>query len=326
MTDTMDALAKLREPFPEATVGKLPRSTCRACSDAHSKVCDKHSKRECAACGNYMSNAHIHLDYVGHAEVTDRLLTVDPQWAWEPVAWTDAGLPLIAKGASGEWTMWIRLTVCGVTRLGVGTVSGGFDVEKQLIGDALRNAAMRFGVALDLWSKSELESAVDETPAPQPPSPERVRRSKLADRAKALPPHEYEAFKAWLAEQGFPGVPKDLDDDQCAAAEEWVSNAESAVEHDAESPPEASQSDDKASDGEDAADTAADPSGASGAEVEDPDVVRAAAASAYVKSLSQVELLVEFGRRNVTAPRRVGEQRQALADMLFEDAEWEPPA
>ena len=53
--------------------------------------------------------------------------------------------------------MWIRLTVCGVTRLGVGTCNAeAFDVEKQLVGDAIRNAAMRYGVALDMWSKEEL--------------------------------------------------------------------------------------------------------------------------------------------------------------------------
>lgn len=323
MSDT-EALAMLRKAFPADTVGKLPRVTCKACSNDPRKHCEKHDRRDCAVCGNWITTAHMHLDYVGHAEVTDRLLSVDPAWSWEPVAWTDAGAPLIAKGASGEWVMWIRLTVCGVTRLGVGSVSSGFDAEKQLIGDALRNAAMRFGVALDLWSKSELESAADDTPIAGPapaPDPGRQRRSDLAARAKALPVHEYEAFKAWLATSGFPGVPKELDDAQCAAAEEWVTNAESAAEHDAETASEAPQGHDTASEPPRLPDAAP---GLVRASEDDPDARRAAAASEYAKSLSQVELLLEFGKRNVTAPRRVGEQRQALADLLYEDKDWSP--
>jgi hypothetical protein len=54
--------------------------------------------------------------------------------------------------------MWIRLTVAGMSRLGVGTCpSGQFETEKVLIGDAIRNAAMRFGVALNLWIKGHAE-------------------------------------------------------------------------------------------------------------------------------------------------------------------------
>ncbi len=43
-----------------------------------------------------------------------------------------------------------------MTRLGYGSVPGSQpDAVKVLIGDALRNAAMRFGVALDLWAKGD---------------------------------------------------------------------------------------------------------------------------------------------------------------------------
>lgn len=148
-------LARLREPFPPECVGKLPRVTQK-----------EGSKSRCAECGGYLP-PHIHLDYVGHAEVTDRLLSVDPEWQWEPVAFDENGLPKMAQGPGGELTFWIRLTVCGVTRLGVGSVArNAFDAEKQLISDAIRNAAMRFGVALDLWAKEELESTLD---APTPP-------------------------------------------------------------------------------------------------------------------------------------------------------------
>jgi hypothetical protein len=90
--------------------------------------------------------------------VTDRLLRVDPEWTWEPVAFDEGGAPLI-RMSGGEASMWIWLNVCGVSRLGVGTASSDtFELPKQLISDALRNAAMRFGVALDLWSKEDLQA------------------------------------------------------------------------------------------------------------------------------------------------------------------------
>jgi hypothetical protein len=99
----------------------------------------------------------IHLDYVGHAAVTDRLLTVDPEWNWEPFAVDEHGLP-----ALDQWgNLWIRLTVAGVTRVGVGDGAS----MKERIGDALRNAAMRFGVALSLWTRDELESGNEEEKA-----------------------------------------------------------------------------------------------------------------------------------------------------------------
>ena len=59
--------------------------------------------------------------------------------------------------------MWITLTVCGQTRLGYGSADGksGGDAVKEIIGDALRNAAMRFGAALDLWHKGDLHQDTD---------------------------------------------------------------------------------------------------------------------------------------------------------------------
>lgn len=152
-----ETVTKLREPFPPHQVGKLPRVTCKECSDKK-LTCQRHQRARCDVCKAFVSTQHIHLDYVGHAEVTDRLLSVDPEWSWEPVSFDASGLPAIAPGASGGWVLWIRLTVAGVTRLGVGSVAGGNDVEKQLVSDALRNAAMRFGVALNLWAKTELEA------------------------------------------------------------------------------------------------------------------------------------------------------------------------
>lgn len=91
------------------------------------------------------------LDYVSHAWVTDRLLEVDPEWTWEPAGFDANGLPAFDENGG----LWIKLTVCGVTRYGYGEPQGRdkFDLKKGAIGNALRNASMRFGVALDLWAK-----------------------------------------------------------------------------------------------------------------------------------------------------------------------------
>lgn len=126
---TPEAATALRKPFPPESVGKLPK-------------------------GGVM------LDYVGHAAVTDRLLTVDPDWTWEPFAVGPDGLPL----PDHEGNLWIRLTICGITRIGVGDGKNA----KERIGDALRNAAMRFGVALDLWAKENLVEFAQAAHRPEP--------------------------------------------------------------------------------------------------------------------------------------------------------------
>lgn len=146
-------LALLRAPFPEHQVSKLPKGT-KAQND-----CPPAEKRNCEVCGGWHHPKIVHLDYVGHAALTDRLLEADPQWSWEPMALSPEGLPLF--DASGG--LWIRLTVCGVTRLGYGHAAGKqhMDIgarEKEVIGDALRNAGMRFGAALDLWHKGDLHA------------------------------------------------------------------------------------------------------------------------------------------------------------------------
>lgn len=144
---TPENATALRRPFPPESVGKLPK-------------------------GGVM------LDYVGHAAVTDRLLTVDPEWSWEPFALDDHGLPALDRSGN----LWIRLTICGVTRIGVGDGKSA----KEVVGDAIRNAAMRFGVALDLWAKENLVEFAHAASAHQaPPAPAPAPR-------KAPPPVEAE--------------------------------------------------------------------------------------------------------------------------------------
>lgn len=161
---TPEKLMQLAAPFSEDAVGKKPVITCPACRDSKTKACDKHPKAKCRRCGNYITPKHDHLDFVGHAYVTERLNQVDPDWDWEPLAFDERGLPAFTT----DGCLWIRLTVCGKQRLGVGDAQGkrGGDAVKEAIGDAIRNAAMRFGVALEYWKKDRA-AVVDEAPAPR---------------------------------------------------------------------------------------------------------------------------------------------------------------
>lgn len=152
----IEALHKLREPFAPTEIRHLPRVWCRACKSAGWNGCKDHPTSKCGKCKQKMPNGgHIDLAYVGHAEATNRLLNVDPFWDWEPLTVDERGLPQ----ADGYKGLWIRLTVCGMTRLGYGHAGDktGGDAVKEVIGDAIRNAGMRFGMALDLWTTSDLE-------------------------------------------------------------------------------------------------------------------------------------------------------------------------
>lgn len=152
-------LAKLREPFPPEQISKLPKPT------VSNEEWKKLPKAKCEVCGGYHATSKtVHLDYVGHAALTSRLIDADPGYTWEPFAVDDKGLPLFDAKDGG---LWIRLTVCGVTRPGYGhakmnTYADIGSREKEVIGDALRNAAMRFGAALDLWHKGDVPLFQDE--------------------------------------------------------------------------------------------------------------------------------------------------------------------
>lgn len=152
MTSKGAGLAELRKEFPAHHISKLPKET-RAQIDAR-KTDRNVMVFNCEVCGGHHHKNAVHLDYVGHAALTDRLLDTDIEWSWEPVAFNADGLPAFDRNNG----LWIKLTVCGVTRLGYGSADGkaGGDAVKEIIGDALRNAAMRFGAALDLWHKGDL--------------------------------------------------------------------------------------------------------------------------------------------------------------------------
>jgi hypothetical protein len=229
---TPEKAAELRKPFPPEHVGKLPRGP-------------------------------IQIDYVGHGATTDRLLEVDPLWNWEPLRFNETdGMPTFGYDDRGNpISLWIKLTVCGVTRLGVGTCpSGQADAEKVLIGDALRNAAMRFGVALDLWIKGHAEDderqsagqrssdrrqprgrngqARQRGPADEPPPASEAAQAKpAADRAKVaritgaldqLDPGTIAELQEFVAGRGMPEHPRFLNDEQADEVIAWLTERLSA--------------------------------------------------------------------------------------------------
>lgn len=186
-----DIWTRLREPFDESRIGKLPRATIGR--EEYKKL----QKGRCPECGGWHPlESTIHLDYVGHADVTDRLLTVDPTWDWEPLARDVNPDVLVAAIASGDAEivrmvinsappkleraengspvgMWMRLTVGGQSRIGYGSCEPGKnDAEKELIGDGLRNAGLRFGIALDLWRKERphMQEGDDSSTQAAPPA------------------------------------------------------------------------------------------------------------------------------------------------------------
>jgi len=166
---------------------------------------------------SYLPKGGIKVAYVGHAALTDRLLDVDPAWAWEPLALGPNGLPVLDECGG----LWIRLTICGVTRLGygdAGTKKGG-DAMKERIGDALRNAAMRFGAALDLWHKGDLHGDEDQPEKPAVRDAGGVI-SGPREVLRSLPPD----WQAWLSDFA-PTVENAFEQQGAAAAQTLILDA-----------------------------------------------------------------------------------------------------
>lgn len=184
---------------PQLWCTSCAKSENKACGQTIYDV--KHEKKKCKVCGQNVSAAHLHLYYIGHAHLTRRLIQVDPGWRWEPMhREIDHPEVLVAAIATGdkdiiqmildtfppkltelelpdgkgntriERGMWIRLILHDgdgreITMIGFGDAKGkiwGGDALKEIIGDALRNAAMRRGGALALWESQDLERAEKE--------------------------------------------------------------------------------------------------------------------------------------------------------------------
>lgn len=149
------------------------------------------------------------LDFVGHADITRLLLEIDPTWRWVPIAW-DNGRPAIHV-ENGMATMWGELTILGQARLGVGSVRADkVDLDKELVGDFLRNAAMRFGICLSLWTKQEWEDLGDTPKKPARPVGTAVKNTPIPAATPApaasdelLSPKQREDFEKACKDKGF---------------------------------------------------------------------------------------------------------------------------
>jgi hypothetical protein len=125
------------------------------------------------------------MSYISHGLVTERLNEVDPNWSSHVLTehiYTDQHGRLHCEGVT------IALTVNHITRVEAGGPQrqDGFANEiKNAYSDALKRAAMRFGVALGMW-ESLVDAEYDEdvhpdyTPgefiAPQRPNPPPTER------------------------------------------------------------------------------------------------------------------------------------------------------
>lgn len=184
----------LTAPFPADWIEKLPKQVRRGDED-RDRCEDTPRGRRVSADGHFCGGWHarsVHLDYVGHAGITMRLNdAVGPEnWEWEPMATSPEGLPLMGR------EFWIRLTILGVTKYGVGD---DYRSGKEAIGDALRNAAMRFGIGTYLWSKSDmahnLATFAEPDPDPEPPQ-QGTRQQGPTKTAEAAPAAQGEELPA----------------------------------------------------------------------------------------------------------------------------------
>lgn len=153
---TQERLAALRAPFPHDAVSLKPVYTGDyeygdGYDDRDGRIPES-AWGKCEVCGRHHALPAKHLRYVGHARITERLNDVDPEWRLDPLAVDSDGVPIIRGGS-----MWVKLTVCGITHIGVGDAGGktGPNATKEMIGDAIRNAAMRFGCGLDMWFEQD---------------------------------------------------------------------------------------------------------------------------------------------------------------------------
>lgn len=150
--------AALMADFAGEQIGHKPATWCKNCAavvrNKSGKSCGEHRVVKCQKCKTNVTEAHTCLDFVGHADVRARLCEVDPEWTWAPLDFPGTGSLILSDGHPVG--LWITLTVGGVPKPGYGSVDKGkAEAMKELIGDALRNAGLSFGIAWKLWAKGE---------------------------------------------------------------------------------------------------------------------------------------------------------------------------
>lgn len=201
-----ELLKQLSASFPQDQIEKLPKPL-KGGRDQPRFQCKQGTQASADGyhCGGYHSRA-IHLDYIGHATITERLNSVDPFWTIEfMVKHPETGEPKV--DADGTW---FNMTVLGVTRPCVGDAGGkGLTANgrKELIGDAIRNGAMRFGVGTYLWSKSEEAERRKLGEIEESNQPERSEEPNWAKQykdAQTRGPETLRSFLQWAKNHGGP--------------------------------------------------------------------------------------------------------------------------
>ena len=134
----------------------------------------------------------VSLQYLGHSDTTRALTECDPQWTWTPMGFDANRQPVLVLDDQGRPVgLWAWLTVCGVTRPAYGScLPGKGEAIKELIGDAIRNGAMRFGVAGGLWSKADRDAP---TPVPAKARQLRAQAKAATKPVQAAPETHHEA-------------------------------------------------------------------------------------------------------------------------------------
>lgn len=278
------------------------------------------------------------LTYVPVSEVIQRLNDVlgMTAWSWETErVWRDEHDP--------DWVLAVgrmTATIDGVTATKAG--EGGVKVKRTRTGDeivdlgdefkgaasdALKKAAQKFGVALYLSRKPDARRYEAPNPTRDPieegwESAEEAQTlvGQLASDIKAAGPDMVQAMRGFRDRLGVIWPPtRDEYDSMRKEVERLGTVAAGTAGEGAQShaePPEPPSAPTPAPNPSEAAEHAA----------LDAEEARFVATEAYVKSLSTVELLVEFGKHSWTAPRQVREQRTKLTELLAADADWQPPA
>jgi hypothetical protein len=141
------------------------------------------------------------------------LIEIDPMWSWEPVAFDADGLPAYrVENGLAHMAGW--LTVHGVRRLGIGSVAHSKpDLLKELASDFIRNAAMRFGICLSLWTKQEWDDIPSHSPVVQPATKPNFPKNVESHQEPAVPkkpraltplsPEQIEQFSKACTDKGL---------------------------------------------------------------------------------------------------------------------------
>jgi hypothetical protein len=211
--------AALAAPFPPEDIERKPQPVQKNDQDKYQCRAGTRGSADGYFCGGFHARS-LHIVYVGHAGITKRLNDVlgPDGWAWEYAHRQVDKDVLLAALQSGDREMlrmvldaapplyqsgglWIRLTILGHTKPGFGDASGKNPSDpmavKEIIGDAIRNGAMRFGVGLYLWSKSDAAKAMqqasgieltgpvveDDEPQPRPQRQQGRQQGQQSNRA-----------------------------------------------------------------------------------------------------------------------------------------------